>query len=640
MKMPASMLMIATTATAFFLALEPLLAQAPATMAAPAEIWVSPTGDDSGPATRESPLLTLTAAQRKARSLRRTGDASAAAGVHILLKGGTYPLLTPLLLTPYDGGTADSPTTIEGAAGERPVISGGVVLNGWHKAEHVEGLPAVAEGHVWVSDAPGFCGRPLRFRQLWVNGNKAVRARTPNGDAYGRLVSWDRKNQVAGIPVALAATIHDPAGVEMILQQQWEIGILRVGSVRAEGDKGLLTFQQPESKLEFEHPWPQPILPPKGGGAFFLANAVEFLDSPGEWFQDPKSGQVLYWPRKGEEMNGAEAVAPALESLAIVSGTVDQPITYVTFKNISFAYTTWMQPSLQGDVPIQAGMPMTDSYKIKPPGTSYHAGLDNQNWISRLPAAVTVTGANNIHFERCRFEHTAASGLDFVAATHDDVVEGCLFRDIGGNGIQMAGFQEEPLENHVPYNPSDERVICQKERIADNLVTDAANEDWGCVGIVVGYGRNVTIEHNEVNNVSYTGISLGWGWTKELNAMRDNLVHANRLDHVATRMCDTAGIYTLSNQPGTVLSENCVDNIVMSPYVDRPDHWFYLYTDEGSSNITVRDNWCPAEKFLKNANGPGNIWKSNGPNVPERIKIAAGLEPAYRDLLLDSTLTK
>ncbi len=638
MKYVGSLLIIASAA--FFCAGSPALAQAPTTMRAPAEIWVSPTGDDAGTGTAESPLLTVNAALRKGRSLRRTGDASATAGVRIVLKGGTYPLLTPLQLTPYDGGTVESPTTIEGAAGERPVLSGGVVLKGWRKADQVDGLPAAAHGHVWVSAAPVFYGQPLSFRQLWVNGKKAVRARTPNGDTCERLLSWDRKKQIAGIPAALAAMVRDPAGVEMILQQQWEIGILRLKSVRVAGEQGLVTFEEPESTLEFEHPWPQPILPPKGGGAFFLTNAVEFLDSPGEWYQDRKSGQALYWPREGEEMTSAEVVAPALETVAAVCGTVDQPVANVTFRNISFAYTTWMEPSLRGDVPIQAGMPMTDSYKIKPSGTSYHPGLDNQNWISRLPAAVTVRGANTIHFDRCRFEHTAASGLDFVSTTHDDVIEGCLFRDIGGNGIQMGCFQEGPIENHVPYNPSDERVVCQKERIANNLVTDAANEDWGCVGIVVGYGRNITIERNEVNNVSYTGISLGWGWTKEPNAMRDNRVHANRLDHVATRMCDTAGIYTLSNQPGTVVDENCVDNIVMSPYVDRPQHWFYLYTDEGSSNITVRDNWCPVEKFLKNANGPGNIWESNGPNVSERIKIAAGLEPAFRDLLVNSTLTK
>jgi hypothetical protein len=48
----------------------------------------------------------------------------------------------------------------------------------------------------------------------------------------------------------------------------------------------------------------------------------------------------------------------------------------------------------------------------------------------------------------------------------------------------------------------------------------------------------------------------------------------------------------------------------------------------------MRDNWCPAEKFLKNANGPGNIWTNNGPQVSEAIKDAAGLEPKYRNQLL------
>jgi hypothetical protein len=604
----------------------------------PAALWVSPSGSDAGAGTAESPL-TLSTAQRKARSLRRVSDPAAAAGIRIILKGGTYALDAPFQVTPEDGGTAASPSSIEAAPNERPVLSGGIAVKGWRKLQaKVNGLPDAAGGHVWVAPAPLFNGRPLEFRQLWVKGGKAVRARTPNGDQCEQLLGWDRKNYIASIPGKMLPTTGD--GAEMILQQQWEIAILRIERMEVTGGVAQVGFFQPESKLEFEHPWPQPILPPQGGGAFFLTNSIAFLDSPGEWFEDLRSGQVYYWPREGEEMASAEAIAPALETVMTVQGTLDQPVSHLTFKNISFAHSTWMQPSRTGHVPIQAGMPMTDSYGIRPKGTPDHPGLDNQNWISRLPAAVTVQNANNIHFERCRFEHTAASGLDFVSGTHDDLIEGCLFRDIGGNGLQMASFQEGPIENHVPYNPSDQRVVSQKERIANNLVTDAANEDWGCVGICVGYGREITIEHNEVNNVSYTGISLGWGWTKLPNIMRDNRIHANRLDHVATRMCDTAGIYTLSNQPGTLITENAVDHIKMSPYVDRPDHWFYLYTDEGSSNITIRDNWCAAEKFLKNANGPGNIWENNGPLVSDQIKSAAGLEPPFRDLLTDTTLPR
>jgi hypothetical protein len=36
---------------------------------------------------------------------------------------------------------------------------------------------------------------------------------------------------------------------------------------------------------------------------------------------------------------------------------------------------------------------------------------------------------------------------------------------------------------------------------------------------------------------------------------------------------------------------------------------------------------------LRNANGPGNVWTNNGPQVSETIKNAAGLEPAYQYLL-------
>jgi hypothetical protein len=145
--------------------------------------------------------------------------------------------------------------------------------------------------------------------------------------------------------------------------------------------------------------------------------------------------------------------------------------------------------------------------------------------------------------------------------------------------------------------------------------------------------RDTAIEHNDIFETGYSGISLGWGWTRTANMMRNNRVHANRLERVALRTADNAGIYTQSNQPGTVVSENAVFPITMSPWVHDHDHWFYLYTDEGSSYMAVRDNWVPAEKFLENAIGPGNFWTNNGPHVDEKIKLAAGLEPAWRERL-------
>jgi hypothetical protein len=133
---------------------------------------------------------------------------------------------------------------------------------------------------------------------------------------------------------------------------------------------------------------------------------------------------------------------------------------------------------------------------------------------------------------------------------------------------------------------------------------------------------------------------MGWGWTKSINAMSDNHITANKIHHYARNMYDVAGIYTLSAQPGSVISNNYVDSIYKAPYAHDPQHWFYLYTDEGSSYITIKNNWCRAEKFLKNANGPGNVWENNGPQVANEIKKAAGVEPAYQYLLKYKTVNR
>ncbi len=601
--------------------------------AAPAEIWVAPNGSDQALGTKEQPLATPAMALRRARDLRRLQDPSAKDGITIRLRGGRYELGEPLRVRSEYSGTAESPTVIESAEGETAMFSGGTRIVDWTEATDAPGLPTVARGQVWTTAAPRIGGRPLDFSALWVRGEKATRAQTPNAPAMERLRGWDRRSEEAIVPAQLVATLGQPAGVEMVLEQQWEIAILRLRTIEREGERARLTFQSPESTLEFQHPWPQPVLPPKGGGAFYLVNAIEFLDAPGEWFEDAASGRVYYWPRAGEDLTHDEVIAPRLEKLLVVAGTLDRPVRHVVFRGIAFAHAAWNAPEKRGHVPLQAAMPMTEAYKLSKPGTPEKRGLENQAWIVRAPAAVVVDAAQAVSFEGCRFEHLGSSSLDLRRGVRRSAIEGCVFRDIGANGIQVGSFQEGGVETHVPYAPADDREICADIRIANNVLRDTANADWGAVAVIAGYARGLTIEHNDIADTSYTGISVGWGWTSAANASRMNRVHANRIVRAATRVCDTAGIYTLSAQPGTIINENFVDAMAMSPYVDRPDHWFYLYTDEGTSGVTVRDNWCPAEKFLQNANGPGNDWQNNGPQVSADIERRAGLEPKYQALL-------
>ena len=603
-----------------------------------AQIYVSTQGSDKNNGTPDHPYATVAAALRKAREIRRLHEFSTG-GIHIFVKGGKYQLDETLFVRPEDSGTTASPTWIEAAPNEQPILSGGININGWKLLkENITGLPKNAKGKVWIADVPSN-GTVPDFRQLWVNDRKAIRARENNQDSMSRILSWNHGAQTCWIPKPANIDLNNITGMEMFIHQWWAVATLRIKSVLVQGDSAQLSFYQPESRIQSEHPWPAPWLSEKtGNSAFYLTNAIQFLNQPGEWYLDKRNSKLYYWPRADENISTADVVAPSLETLIRVEGTMDNMVSNFYFKGISFEHSGWLRPSQMGHVPLQAGMYMLDAYKLKIPGTPDKRGLENQAWIGRPTAAVEVSFAHNTGFENCTFKHLASTGLDYKKATHDDNIRGNLFKDIGGTGIQVGVYSDEAFETHLPYDPTDEREICTNTHIFDNLVTDVTNEDWGCVGISAGYVRNINIEFNEVNEVSYSGICVGWGWTKTVNAMRNNRVYANRVNHYAKHMYDVGGLYTLSAQPGTVISENYIDSIYKAPYAHDPNHWFYFYLDEGSAYITIKDNWCPAEKVMRNSNGPGNAWENNGPKISESIKKAAGLEPAYQYLLKEKVL--
>ncbi|MDE1193587.1 MAG: right-handed parallel beta-helix repeat-containing protein [Arachidicoccus sp.] len=603
-------------------------------------IYVSLRGNDTNTGTRNYPLASLAIALRKAREMRRLNNPLIKNGIHILLEKGIYNAGETLFIRPEDSGTPESPTVIESEENTAAVISGGINIYGWEKIhEHIKGIPDAAQGKLYVANAQMMDGRLLEFRQLWVNGNKAVRAKAFNGDSMMRILNWNFNNQTCIIPAIKNFNPSNVVGLEMLIHQWWAIAILRIRAVKMERDSIILSFYQPESRIESEHPWPAPWLSKEtGNSAFNLINSLQFLDEQGEWYLDKENKKIYYWPRDGEDMVSANVVAPALTTLVKIEGTADRPVTNIVFKNISFNYSTWMRPSLQGHVPLQAGMYLLDAYKLNPQDTKEKKGLENQAWIGRPPAAVEVCYANHLKFERCKFKHLASTGLDFVRGTHDDVLEGNLLKDIGGTGIQIGVYSDKPIETHLSYNPSDKRDVCTNELIKNNLVTDIANEDWGCVGISAGYVKNIQIEHNEVSDVSYSGICVGWGWTKNINAMSGNRIYANKVTHYAKRMYDVGGIYTLSAQPQSIIENNYIDSIYKAPYPHDPKHWYYFYLDEGSSYITLKNNWSPEIKVMKNSNGPGNQWINNGPSVIKEIRDAAGLEPQYKYLLQEKTV--
>lgn len=597
-------------------------------------VWVSPTGIDSETSvgTQNEPFATLGRAFQYVRQLRQEKSSEELGEVHVVLRGGVYRIDETIMLGADDSGTLTSPTIIEAAEGETPIISGGMRVDGWQESGSVAGLPEVAKGQVWKASTPIVDGKQVEFRQMWINGVKMRRASTFDDMSMPQIVSVNKSEKTLTIPRPFM-DLSNARHLEMYIPQDWAMNIMRVKEIRHENEyNSVLSFMEDEAEIEFKRPWP--ILRADYGShsnhRFYLSNAIELLNRPQEWYNDIEAGTLYYWPRYGETFDGIEAIVPRLETLVNISGKLEQPISNIQFRNITFEHTTWMRPAKNGHVALQAGQYLLDAW------SENTATANNVAWVGRPSAGVSVQNAKNISFDGCQFRHMGSTALDFVSGTRNMKVNGCVFFDIAGSGVSGGFFGDENFEVHQAYNPEDMRVVCDSIYVTNNYITHVANEDWGSIGIGIGFASNVNILHNEIVGTPYTGISMGWGWISTLNIMHDNHIKYNHINGFSLQLRDCGGIYTLSPQPNSSIIGNCIEN------PGDPEHcpimWdmktaqLDIYTDEGTDYYTVSDNWCSGN-ISKNKNGGHNTWGENSMNVSDAIRENAGLEEAYKEIV-------
>ena len=531
---------------------------------------------------------------RNHRRLAKTTEA-----YNIILSGGTYVLDEPLVLRPEDGGASPaSSLTIKSAEGCQAVISGGETITNWKR-----------EGKFWVSAPQGrrCLGSPIR--QLWVNGRKALRATQFGEYKLDRMVDFNATNRTITIPTPKnIKQLKSAASLEMLVHQRWAIAILRVKEMKELGNGNTeVSFLEPESHLEFLHPWPQPIINgEKGSSSYCLQNALCLLDEPGEWYED-ESGKIYYYPIEGEDMKTADMKAARLERLLTIEGSPLAKVCNINIEGITFEYAAWNRPNTKGHVTLQGGFAITEAYKLKDAGLPWNPNLENQAWIERPDAAVRAEWCDGVRFSKCKFRHLAATGLDFRTGVKKSQIDGNTFTDIGGTAIMAGSFAEGATEVHNPLKISNEEYT-EDIRITNNTICDATNEDWGAVGIGAGYVRHTTIEGNDVSHVNYSGICVGWGWTAHDTGMRDNHIDNNKVSDFARMLYDAGGIYTLSNQPESTITGNTIEDLCDSPYATN-DRGFYIYLDEATDGYTISNNKCTQQKFGDNKPGPRVVWK-------------------------------
>ena len=579
-------------------------------------IYVAPDGDDSNPGTFAEPLRTVA----KARALVRTKNSAMTADITVYLRGGTYPQTSTLTFTNADSGSGGFYVRYMAYQNERPLLTGGQPIKGWKVSDPSSNIYSASAGST-------------PFRQLYVNGVKAIRARSPNlgtdGAAnFNRLSGYDNTAHNVQVSSSYVSNWNNLTKVEMHLMTAWVDNTLRIASVTTSGNTASIKFQSPEDALLFVRPSPtldnyntgQP------GRVFYFENAYEMLDQPGEWYLDETANVAYYKPRTGEDMATATVVVPMVETILSVKGTstsTSDQASYLWFQGLTFAHATYMRPSQYGFLDYQSGQ-----YNLTAPA-------NNKQTVGRPNAGVSVMNAHHIQFERNMFTQMAATGLDFISGTHDDRIIGNVFTEIGGNGISVGKFTaDETTEFHVPYNPSDTNEICTNDTIKNNYIHHVTTEFQGASGIAGGYPRNVDIEHNEVAGANFTAIILGYGLTTSVNAMASNKIDYNNIHDVLNVLGGGAAIITISNQsPASEMHYNYFHDFAMSQWADFSTESIFL--DDGTVGYDVAHNVMDSpQAFLRSPNAGANTSDDNGPNPngAQNTMAVAGIEPSYSDI--------
>ena len=597
------------------------LGAAAASAAVQATFYVAPDGSDSNKGTKEAPFKTITQAQKAVREINgtMTGD------IEVILRDGTYQLPATVNFTEADGGKDGFYVRYKAADGETPLITGGIPMSGW--TIHDE------KNNIWKVE-----GVDARFRQLYVNNKKAIRARMPNLKNNGDH-NFFRLNKVDSTGSAFLLNSSDvkstdwknPKKVEIHLMIAWAESILRLDKISSQGNALKFEPQDPERSKLFRRKYPMlgtafMSNPPKQQ-VYYLENAYEFIDQPGEWYLDESTNTLYYKAREGENMATANVVAPRVNTLfSILGKNTKSKVGYMAFEGLTFAHTNYLRPSEEGFLDLQAGM-----FNIEVIAENGRLG-SNKFLLWRPDAGFRIENAHHMKIRNCTFTQMAATGLDMVSGTNDDVVEGSVFYELGANGIMLGKFSQDSLtEIHIPYNPTDKDEISTRDTLRYNLITNVTNEHQGAVGIAAGYPRYVVIENNEVSYTNYSGISVGYGWTKSQTAMTNNHINKNNIHHISRLLCDSGPIYTLSNQgTGSEIKENYLHDYGASEW---SDYWVLpIYLDEGSSGFTVENNSYRNAPSGVGQNQPGQFTQRNNGGYIESVAQAAGLQGEFKNI--------
>lgn len=489
-------------------------------------------------------------------SISKIDKSQMTGNIVVNLAPGYYALTETLNLNETHGGNEKYSVIFRGNG--NATIGGGIKISG---SSFTKG-----ENGIYVVDVPA----GTKTRQLFVNDVRAVRARSE-----GTLVNASTLLE-NGTTVGLVSEnpeIAEYANEDAIeFVYEYAYFHFRCGLDHAEkvdDEKVNLYMDMPgwyyvQSFFKHLKTTPDALLQ-------YYENALELLDEPGEWYLDEAERKLYYMPRSFEDMSQVTVTIPVLDGLLCIEGSdYTHEVQNITFEGITFADATWMRPS------TKSGHPAAQNNGIREWDIQYDRDF--------MPdGSVMVKKANSVNFKDCSFTRLGSTALFMTDSVKNSTLSGNHVYDTSAGGIAIGDLQYgHKRTNHVNnYNPRSPQQVMKNFDIVNNYIHNTGTDYFNSCAVSIGFAANVTISHNEIFDIPYSGISIGNGWNCTFSNVQKNMkITENFIHDFMKEIYDGGGVYTVGNSGGT--AEN--RNIVAYNYIsDMKNLYAPLYRDAGST---------------------------------------------------------